>query len=206
MNNSITPLCVDIGPQAITGSTRLQAASLAEACLGSLLTSALYLCNDLESSTTAFPLSLSRNIQNGMELLECHLDDVAKFAKIESEIFSHRDSNFRQMRDISDRGYVTILSKKDSAREVLIDATELPPTYATSLIRKEGEAYRKRPEFQSYLFGAGNNATAWKVLLGRDINPRDVRDAEAFLLAKEENGINSHARRPTGAGNFYWCY
>lgn len=200
--NPVIPLCLDIGPQAIGGSTRLQGATLAESCLGALLGSTIYQTQGEELLAKEYPVELALKMQKGLELIKNHLKSIQKFLQTEVEVFSNPRSNFRQLKDVSDQGYVTFVAQEDSMREVLIDSTETSPTFSTNPIRRESEIHKKRSEFRAYLIGQGDNSKAWAALLGREVHPMDIKDTETFLLACEENGINSFSKRPIDAGNF----
>ncbi len=200
--NPVIPLCLDIGPQAIGGSTRLQGATLAEACLGALLGSTLYLTQEEDLLAKEYPIELMLKMQKGLELIKDHLKLIQRFPQAEVEAFSSPHSNFRQLADVSTQGYITFIALEDSMREVLIDSTETSPTFSTNPIRRESEIHKKRAEFRAYLIGQGDNSKAWAALLGREVHPMDIKDTETFLLASEENGINSFSKRPIDAGNF----
>ena len=73
IRNPAIPLELDIGPQAIAGSTRLQAATLAECCLGVLLGS-LFLSED-------YPEKLLKNMEEGLKEIASHLETTALFAE-----------------------------------------------------------------------------------------------------------------------------
>lgn len=200
--NPVTSLCIDVGPQAIAGSTRLQGATLAEACLGALLGSVGYLIQGKELLAKEFPIVVLAKMKEGIALIRSHLESVEKFVKKEAEIFSDPRSNFRQLRDVSDQGYITLVAPEESMREVLVDSTETSPTFSTNPIRRETENHKKRAEIRAYLLGQEENSEAWKALLGRDVHPLDLKDTEDFLLACEAEGINSFQKRPKGKGNF----
>ncbi len=199
--NPVIPLCVDIGPQAIGGSTRLQAATLAEACLGALLGSAFYLAQGEVDLSEKYSGELACNMQRGLVLIKDHLQWIQRFPQMEAEVFSDPCSNFRQLQDVSNQGYVTFVALEDSMREVLIDSTETSPTFSTNPIRREDEIHQKRAEFRAYLLGQGNNSKAWTALLGRDSTPSDRKDTDLFLLACEEEGLHSFSKRPLEKGN-----
>jgi len=201
-SNPVIPLQIDIGPQAIAGSTRLQGATLAEAGLGALLGGVFYLNRKETHSAMTYPERLLANMQRGLILIRQHLKKIVDFAKKEKKIFSDLYSNFYQLKDVTDQGYVTFITSETSMREVLIDATEISPTFSTNPIRRENEEYKKRAEFRAYLVGKETNHEAWKALLGRDPHTADIQDIETFLLACGVEGINSYQRRPVGKGNF----
>lgn len=141
-------------------------------------------------------------MKKGIQFIRHHVEAIGKFVETEKEIFSNPHSNFRQLRDMSDQGYVTFIALEDSIREVLIDSTETSPTFSTYPIRKEDELNKKRSEFRAYLVGKKDNLKAWQALLGREIDSTDVQDAEKFLLAYEAEGNYSYKKRPLGKGNF----
>ena len=141
-------------------------------------------------------------MHKGIALIKDHLLTIQKFAQVEKEIFSDPRANFRQLKDVSNQGYVTFVAHEDSIREILIDSTETSPTFSTNPIPRENETHKKRAEYQPYLMGQETGGNAWKALLGRDVKPSDQKDTEAFLLGCEEEGINSFSKRPRNKGSF----
>ncbi len=192
-NNPVVPLELDIGPQAIAGSTRLQGASIAELGLGALLGSALF--ND-----PAYPNELLHKMNEANELIAKKLGRIAEFVKEEADVFRSPNANFRRLRDETFAGYATYLGDRNTLREILIDATETSPTFSTNPIRREQETKQKRAEFRAYLVGEDENRKAWSALLGREVE--EAADADQFLLAAHANGNHSFENRPTGSGNF----
>ncbi len=202
-NRGVNPLCVDIGPQGISGSTRLQAATLAEACLGALLTSTLYNCKNDPDTAKSYPKQLAKKMEQGHSLILDKLETIAQFVQKEKSVFSDPNANFRKLSDLYQQGYVTFIASKNSIREVLIDATETSPTFSTNPIRREDDqANTKKAEFRAYLEDAEDNQQAWQTLLGRNINEQDLDDVNTFLLATEAQGNYSYNNRPKGQGNF----
>lgn len=201
-NNPVRPLKLDIGPQAICGSTRLQGASLAEICLGALLGTTLFHCEGNSLDASKYPTDLLVKMREGNHLIYKHLKTIGKFVEIEAGVFLSPNANFRRLRDETSQGYVTFIAEKDSLREILIDATETSPTFSMNPIRRETEVLQKRGEFRAYLAGEKDNQAAWKTLLGRAIEPEALIDASQFLLALEAEGDNSYDQRPKGTGNF----
>ncbi|MBS0635462.1 MAG: hypothetical protein JSR37_08380 [Verrucomicrobia bacterium] len=197
-DRGVTKLCVDIGPQAVAGSTRLQAATLAQCCLGSLLASALYMAEGNHDAAASYPKTLLGNMKTALDILRDHTESFAQIARIEHQVFSSPESNFRRLKDDPHAaGYVTFLAMADSMREVLIDATESSPTFSTNPIRRETEEGKKRAEFRAYMVGEDN---AWKGLLGREV--MDQQDVNEFLLSADQEGVHSYKERPKGPGNF----
>ncbi len=201
-NNPVIPLCVDIGPPAIAGSTRLQAATLAIAGLGALLVTTLYSLNNEADLAANYAELLVSNIQRVNALIRNNLAGIANIVLKEKEIFSNPASNFRQIRDITEQGYVTILASKDCIREALIDATETSPTFSTNPIRREFELHKKRAEFQAYMVGIPDNKEAWEALLGREISSKEeLHELNQFRLSANAAGLNAFQKRPVGKGN-----
>ncbi len=197
----ITPLCIDIGAQAVAGSTRLQGATLAIACLGSLMVSALYRANGQAPKAEAYPELVRQNLLKSLELIQQHFTDMEKFCRLQAEIFSNPEANFRRDRDVSKIGYVTFVAVAEYMRTVLIDATEMPPTFSLNPMARENEG-GQLAEYAAYLVGESDNRRAWEVLLGREVTPSDKEYAEQFLLGKEVEGRYSYTNRPTEEGNF----
>lgn len=198
--NFLIPLCVDIGPQAIAGSTRLQGATLAEVCLGSLLERSLSIASKQENTDVPFVEKLIENLKSVQKMIGENLEKINAFAQKEVEIFSDPRSNFRRLMDVSSRGYVTFLASKDSIRETLFDATETSPTFSTNPIRRENESGKKRAEFRAYYVGAESEEEAWKYTLGHE----NFKFSGEFILSaatEGNNSPNSFKNRPKGKGN-----
>lgn len=186
--NPVIPLCVDIGPQAITGSTRLQAASLAMG-LG-----ALFDPNE----------NFSKKLNEANALIRTHLTDIAAFVKREVEVLGSPTSNFRRCRDETNQGYVTLVGSKRTIRPALVDTTEIPPTFSTNPPRERGQT-TKLPEFAAYLFTSDeicNNVQAWETLLGREAAPEFLENMKKYTLGIDVSEGDSFEKRPKGKGNF----
>lgn len=201
-NNPVRPLELDIGPQAISGSTRLQGASLAEICLGALLGTALFHCEGKALDACKYPHDLLVKMREGNHLISKHLKTIAQFVEKEAAVFLSTNANFRRLRDETSQGYVTVIGEKDSLREILIDATETSPTFSMNPIRRENEVLQKKGEFRAYLVGEKDNQRAWEALIGRVIEPGTLVDTSQFLLSQKAEGNNAYDKRPTGTGNF----
>src|SRR5581483_6393381 len=199
-SNPVIPLELDIGPQAICGSTRLQAATVTEACITSLLASSLYLSKKEKELSKNYAPELLVKMKNGLQTLSKSLENIVPFVKMQTATFSSPTSNFHKLRDETDQGYVTFLTDKGSIREVFIDVAEMPPTFSTNPIRKEGDS-TKRSEFSAYLLGTKDNKEAWKALLGRHPEETSKSHIAKHLLATEASGQNSFIKRPQVKGN-----
>ncbi|MBS3905289.1 MAG: hypothetical protein KGZ39_08195 [Simkania sp.] len=195
-DHPVIPLLVDFGPQAITGSTRLQAATLAEICLGTILATALG-----NTPLEEYHYLISQGLRTTLSQIRVKLPHLHSIVQEEVHTFSNPSSNFRRLRDVSDQGYVTLLAPSNSLRETLIDSTEMSPTFSTNPPRKEVETQRKREEFRAYLLDCEKNEIAWNALLGRTLQAEDRLEAMQFILADQEDGTNAYFRRPKGSGN-----
>jgi N-acetylmuramic acid 6-phosphate (MurNAc-6-P) etherase len=118
-NQIVTPLKFVSGPQAITGSTRLQAANLALLCLGSLF------CDmrkyDLRENLNYLHTMLFSDNSNFLKL----------YAEIE-EVFLAKDAVFCDPK--SNHGFLTYLSDQELFKVVFADITELSPTFGENTI------------------------------------------------------------------------
>ncbi|MDF2576995.1 MAG: hypothetical protein K0S74_479 [Chlamydiales bacterium] len=201
----VEPIQIVIAPPSIAGSTRLQAASIAEMVLGSLLSFVALQLKDQSSTLTIaeYIYHLISSVHQGNSQIEKRFEDIVRLAKLEYEIFSDKKANFREIKDKSTQGYVTFLSGGNSFREIMVDTTETPPTFSTNPLRSENQndEKRKREEFRSYLVSCSNNLVAWETLLGRQVNFADMNDAQQFIVAQDAKGKGGYFRRPTDSGN-----
>ncbi|MCH9631626.1 MAG: N-acetylmuramic acid 6-phosphate etherase [Chlamydiia bacterium] len=198
--NPVIPLLVDIGPQAIAGSTRLQAATLAEACIGALLTATFVHIRDRGDLVAEFTENFKKGLERVLLCVESKLDNIANFVEIEEAVFSHPSANFRSVHDDSKVGYVTFVATPDAIIETMVDATETSPTFSTNPPRRESEAHKKAAEFRAYVAGCETNEEAWEKFVGR--NPNDPNAVSDFILSMNKLGECSYANRPLCAGNF----
>ncbi len=199
--SGVIPLCVDIGAQAIAGSTRLQAATLAQSCLGALVASALYKASGKDTLAGQYPQQLLANLKVVLRRIEEQFVNMEPFCRIAKEVFSNPDANFRRDKDETKLGYLTFLSVARYMRTVFIDVTEMPPTYFLNPPPREHED-EQMAEYAAFLVGEIHNKHAWKALLGREVHVADEADTQEFLLAKEAEGAHCYSNRPTGKGNF----
>jgi N-acetylmuramic acid 6-phosphate (MurNAc-6-P) etherase len=112
-NQEIIPLKFVSGPQAIAGSTRLQAANLALLCLGSLF---------CEPSANL----LAKNLEHVNRIL-LSKDFLDLYQRIESEGM------------LSDR-FLTYITNKELFLTVFADISELSPTFGENIISQDGES------------------------------------------------------------------
>ncbi len=202
-DNPVEPLLLDIGPQAIIGSTRLQGYSLARICLGYMLGQTIL---ELDSQIDPAKLSidyLAHQLTSSLTKIKAVIPDLVKIIDGEHRVFSSPHSNFRRVRDETHAGYVTLLGTATSARELIIDSVETSPTFFLNPRKREQEGHKRRAEYQAYLVGEQDNNQAWKIALGREpYFPEDSKEIHDFILSTEVSGNESFAKRPHGAENF----
>ena len=201
--NPVVPLLLDIGPQTIIGSTRLQGYSLARICLGYMLGQTIL---HLEPHIDPAKLSvdyLAEKLTSSLAKIKATLPDLAKIIDAEHHVFSSPQSNFRRVRDETQAGYVTLLGTASSAREQIIDSVETSPTFFLNPRKREQESHKRRAEYQAYLVGESDNNQAWKLALGREpYFPEDREEIHEFVLSTEVTGNESFEKRPHGDQNF----
>lgn len=154
--HGVIPVLVDIGPQAIAGSTRLQVATLAELCLGLVITE-----SDPGQLREAF-------VAGNRRLPECF--------PAAAEIICH------QVATIQGQGLVTLVAEHGNAlRAALFDATELSPTFCLYPMRRLDED-GSPAQVQACVVSQDDEDTAWQALLGRALNPEDRLSAAQYAI------------------------
>ncbi|MGI4851454.1 MAG: SIS domain-containing protein [Janthinobacterium lividum] len=198
----VIPLMIDTGPQAISGSTRLQAASLAEFILGGAL-NALYLnLHDINSPPPAEVFDkMIENLEKGNQQIEAHFKDILAIVEQQIAIFLSPKANFFRAKDETSEGYTTFISPRSAIREIMIDTTETPPTFTTNPPRFIHEEGRKKAEFRAYVSGAKDNQAAWENLMGRPIARHELKEIETVLVDMNGQGFGCYADRPKRKGN-----
>ena len=200
--NPIIPLLLDIGPQAIIGSTRLQGYSLARVCLGYMLGQTIFHFEGQIDSELLSVTTLSEKLSQALKKIEATFTDLIKIIDEEHQVFSSPASNFRRVRDMTDAGYVTLLGTRTSTREEIIDSVETSPTFFLNPRKRENELQKRRAEYQAYLVDEPDNTQAWKISLGRNpYFPDDWKEINEFILSAEIAGNESFENRPHGKGN-----
>ena len=180
---AVVPVVIDSGPQAITGSTRLQAASIARLALGTLFGG-------------DHPYTLIEGLAIAHNKIAENLPDIAQIIQLEHAVLAHPQSNFRKINDETTQGYVTFVGDTTVLRDIVMDAVETAPTFSTNPPRMCNEVGKKKAEFQAYLVGENDNLVAWQTLIGRSINHHDVERSLQFSMTAE-----SLCMRPLGEGN-----
>eukprot|EP01012_Entosiphon_sulcatum_P067259 TRINITY_DN9686_c0_g1_i3.p1 TRINITY_DN9686_c0_g1~~TRINITY_DN9686_c0_g1_i3.p1 ORF type:complete len:705 (+),score=116.98 TRINITY_DN9686_c0_g1_i3:2034-4148(+) len=198
----VQPVCVEVGPQAITGSTRLQAATFAEIALGIVLVAA----TQPQEERIARATTTVRLLGEANSSVTDQLTHAVEIVDVFTAAFRSSGSNFFRVRDAPDgTGYVTYLCTPSAAREAVMDAAEMPPTFSTNPSRKTDEGFRRRAEFRAYVFeNKLDNVVAWSTLIGHELTQTDREEVESLIIASssgDSNVCGSYAERPTGAGN-----
>ncbi len=199
--NPVEPLLLDIGPPAISGSTRLQGYSVARMCFSYLLGQTLIQCGNSIDPNEISVDALCTKLLYAIKKIRKKIHDLKRIVQAESTVFISPQSNFRRVQDETKAGYITYLGTERTVREALIDAVEIPPTFSLSPYRREGKGCGKMPEYQAFLVGV-DNEEAWNVVLGRKILfGEEWASTSEFLLSATAQGIESFDNRPQGPGN-----
>ena len=203
-NKEIVKINVNTGPQALAGSTRMQAATISTLSLGAVLVEAVYcimseLFNDSELNEFGFKKSNSslREIAAKSLLLgECldnSIPDIVKIVEIEKNVYESGENFFLQNDKYPDKGFATYIGLEKSALVILTDTTERAPTFFTPPFSKHGEnTPKKSPSYM--ITPIDDNTDAWQYLLKRPL--RAVKwDKNTYreLLRKDDlsNSFNS---------------
>jgi N-acetylmuramic acid 6-phosphate etherase len=160
------------GPQAIAGSTRLQS--------GRSLYFALSLIFDAVENRIASPTP-DPAVQVQARAY-WHIDELAKVHGIIKKNLASIAALAHQMKvAIATGGHVTYVAM-DALPEVLIDTTELAPTYSLLPIRHENEATREEEPIRAFLLGANNNMEAWEMLCHCTLTATESKNLSMWRL------------------------
>lgn len=192
-NKLAQPILVDIGPQSITGSTRLQAASLAELCMGLTLEEVLCNLNSKQKlNIKEKGLETLDQVKTAYNKVYNHLDECAKIIDLELEVFLNPQANFWKTFDESNQGFITFLANQDSLREVMVDTTETAPTFSTNPPRDiSHDLGRKRAEYRAFLITSNSNQDAWEELIERPLKKQEFLQVSDLLVSSSAQGYGS---------------
>ena len=185
------------GPQAITGSTRMQAATIDTLALGYVLEAVLYrLLRDALPADALADLGFTGSHADIRALVrEAHaipgivaraLPDLARIATLEAQ--TYRDGgNFHAPDDPHpERGYSLYVAGASSGTAVLADTTERSPTFSTPPFRRQDRPGEKASPVYVAI-DAPDNMAAWRAILRRD--PRGLDwDAATYEALGERFG------------------
>jgi len=164
---AITKICLATGPQAIAGSTRMQATTSETYVMGLILEAGIYdILKDLLSPKELEQLGFSQAPKIMQRLLEfkkiqilfmSKIADIAKFTALESEVYKNK-------------GFVTYFAKR-ALITVFIDCTERSPTF--HLFPLDTIQKKKRKCWIQVWTEANGSQQAWKNFLGRSFRGLD---------------------------------
>ena len=166
-NPAITRFNLTTGPQAITGSTRMQATTIETWLVGGLLEAGLrgYLSQNSKGRASQLlaaerSWSFAHFLQSFEPLrknLEAALPEAARLVELESRVYQD--------------GGQTIYFACQALVTVFVDCAERSPTFHLPPLDPRGTTSR-RSWFQVWT-GASSGEEAWSVLLGRDFRGLD---------------------------------
>lgn len=193
-----SPVCIDIGPPAIAGSTRLQPATLALLCFGTLLEQA---AERLAASSLSKPELTPERFDGLQASLTKALPGLAAIATMQSEVLMAPEANLRRTKDETECGYIRLLATDSTFSDTLVDTSETAPTFSTSPPQRQTDGLKKRAEFQAYLAGTDDGDAVWQTLLGRSIRPQDLEATRQFVVGADQAGVGAFDYPPLRPGN-----
>lgn len=157
----ITKINLTTGPQAITGSTRMQATTIETFFIGNILQAALDrtlrdILSKREMSKLGFkdPIDLREKLRDFayiLEQLKTNLPDIARFTRSEAETYR--------------RGHFSTYFARKGLITVFIDSTERSPTFR--LFPLDTVKEKKRRCWIQVWTAAASLQKAWQAFLGR---------------------------------------
>ncbi|MDP8217508.1 MAG: hypothetical protein P9M03_02155 [Candidatus Theseobacter exili] len=179
----INKINLTTGPQALAGSTRMQAASIQTLVLGTIFAEVVYKIlskylreEDLRTIGYSFlPFRLDEFARKKIRLAEIikkELSNIAKLTTMEIETYEH-GGNFFNEKDVNpNKGFVTYVGGKISSLVILTDTTERAPTFSTPAFRElDDKEMKASPSYM--ILPMDNNKEAWELLLKRSIRGLD---------------------------------
>jgi N-acetylmuramic acid 6-phosphate (MurNAc-6-P) etherase len=196
-NPGITKLNLTTGPQAITGSTRMQATTSETFMLGAILEEAIFrmlreLLTEHELSEIGFDPDISfaqrllsfKGVRKGVEN---SIDALVRLTELETETYR--------------TGHFTTCFAKKALSTVFIDSTERSPTFRLFPVDTVLQVVRR--SWIQILTEAENGREAWQVLLGREFRGlEEVFYKTVFLSEIEDAYLREAALKSlANAGN-----
>ncbi|MCA9508643.1 MAG: hypothetical protein KC505_09500 [Myxococcales bacterium] len=196
----IIPVKIVTQPQAIKGSTRLQAATATHVALGMTLLAVADQLTSKQNTAQKIADQLITDFENACLQIRTIIPSIEAIVQQVVEVLSSPQANFRKLKDQADCGYVTYLGM-NFLREIITDSVELSPTFSINPTRGCLEA-GKRPEFRAFILGAGCNTDAWQQLCNRMLTREELEDVSDIILGGgNQAGQESFLVRPVGKGN-----
>ena len=150
----IEKMCLATGPMALTGSTRMQAATAELAAVGWCLENALgRLCREGARTAGSFPGQFSGMLA-ALTARE-NIETLAGLAALERDVYSRK-------------GLVTYIAD-GCALDLMTDTTERSPTFMVPPFVKGGDS-GSDPSWCYVVTPYANNDDAWRIMLRRNIS------------------------------------
>ncbi|MCH9634726.1 MAG: N-acetylmuramic acid 6-phosphate etherase [Chlamydiae bacterium] len=198
----VKPICLDIGPQTISGSTGLQAASLGTLSWGLILNEVLLnLTGEITSVEKKRPLLTISQLEKSWDQVSSKLEAIRDIVDLQIEIFSHENSNFWKAYDETYQGYVTFLSSEDCFREILVDSTSTTINFSSNPPRSISEMGKKKAEYRAYMVGDYANVDCWNKLIGRNLVENEFKETSEMLISMKGKGYGEYSSRTVSAKN-----
>jgi len=94
-NCNVKPICIDAGPQTITGSRRLQAASICRFTWGIVLNEVLLnLTEKVNGVEKSRGLAAVSSLNESWDRVACELPSIQEIVEMQIDVFSDEDANF----------------------------------------------------------------------------------------------------------------
>lgn len=196
------------GPQAITGSTRMEAGTITLLGAGAMMLAAAKNIKEnvmgsqktyLKELTARYPAVINEIKRVAGQKPR----GLAAIAEMGADVL--REGNFFNPTDsVPGKGHITFVTGRESGRATAIDGVELVPTFGVAKPLWPGEK-GKTSEVWTVIGDRADqpftNQEAWEALCGGKLRPDD----EEFGMDKIDNikigGEEALARRNTGSGN-----
>jgi N-acetylglucosamine kinase-like BadF-type ATPase/N-acetylmuramic acid 6-phosphate (MurNAc-6-P) etherase len=192
----VRPICIDVGLQTISGTNRLQSASLSEFIWGMVLNEILRdLSGQLDTDLTIDPSENLKLLEKTWDEIASYIPDIKKVVDLEIGVFSDKDANFWKALDTTYHGYVTFLSSEDCLRDILIDIVDISPNFSSTRPRARFEKGKKKAEFRAYMLGEQPNLDCWEKMIARNIDPIEKSSISNFFLSMNEQGYGDYISR-----------
>ncbi|MBS1987923.1 hypothetical protein JST56_02930 [Candidatus Dependentiae bacterium] len=196
----IIPVKIATQPQAIKGSTRLQAATATNVALSMTLLAVVDQLAGKEDTAQKIADQLIIDFEKACLEIRTIIPEIAKIIEGVVLVLSSPHANFRKIKDETNCGYITYLGM-NFLREIITDSVELSPTFSINPTRGSNEV-GKRPEFRAFILGAESNADAWQRVSNRVLTDEELKDVADVILGGVNQGAQeSFLARPVGVGN-----
>ncbi len=159
-NPNVRPLCLETGPMALAGSTRMQASTVLMIAAGVGLMQGWGGASDLEAFIDGLRISLN----------EICLDELKRFIELEADCYQNGDK--------------TLYLADEFSASVFTDTTERAPTFSLASFDNQQNPQRVHSLTYVTIPGTHTSEEAWKRLFLR--SPRTLEWSEDFQKARSE--------------------